>query len=695
MNGQQTALDRFLATIPYTVAALILLSILFWQAAVRKTPTLFTDEVEWAQISRAIAHTGHAARRGEPVSFKSLYTFLIAPAWWLPTTASAYTAIKYLNTIVMASTAVPVYLLARQLVSRRAAALAALGTLCTSALFYAALLIPEVLAYPVFALYAYVVVRTLSGSGRRWTIAAVVLSFVAVEVRSELIAAVAAAGLAATWLWLVGPRGRRLRSGWDRADHAGAILLLGGILVVLNRLATPHAQEWAVVTQTFRDRIWSYAFVSGSALAIGLGVLPMITGLASLWIPERRNDPRWRAFAAFLGATIVTFGLYTGVKAAYLSTFFTSRTPERNVIYLAPLLLVGTVVVFSTRRTWWPGVLAATAFVAWLVLGYGYQLGYPYFEGPGYGIAAFANRVFHWDQAHIRNALAVTIVLSLAIVTLRRYTAVLAIAVLSLAVWMTTGEITSARGSAHQASQFVANLPHPLNWVDIATHGAGTTYLGQGVRDATGVWLIEFWNRSLKHVDSLDASCCAPGPHLTPGVAKHDGTLRGDAGDPYVLADNGVRVIGTVVAKRRNLFLTKLPGHPWRLKDAVSGRDPGGWIQSDGGYAYFGPERSVGTLRVDVGRTGFCAPGAPKAHVTVTVGPVGLDAQNNPIVGRVVHRNRFVLPNCTSISHAFRVRPPVAVHVHVTPLVVPAKYGVNGDQRALGAQVAFSFSAKR
>jgi hypothetical protein len=695
VNDQRTALDRFLAAIPYAVAALVLLSILFWQAAVRKSPTLFTDELEWSQISRAIAHTGHAARRGEPVSFKSLYAFLIAPTWWLPTTASAYTAVKYLNTIVMALTAVPVYLLARQLVSQRAAALAALGTLCTSALFYAALLIPEVLAYPVFALYAYVVVRALAGAGRRWTIAAVVLSVVVVEVRSQLIAAVAAAALAATWLWLVGPRGRRLRSGWSRADHVGAILLLGLILVVLNRLATPHAQEWAKVTQNFRGRIWSYAFVGGSALAIGLGVLPMITGLASLWLPERREDPKWRAFAAFLGATIVTFGLYTGVKAAYLSTFFTSRTPERNLIYLAPLLLVGTAVFFSTRRTWWPGVLAATAFVAWLVLGYGYQLGYPYFEAPGYGIAAFANRIFHWDQPHISNALAVAIVISVAIVALRRFPAVVAVAVLAVAVWMTTGEITSARGSEHQAKQFVANMAKPLNWIDLATHSAGTTYLGQGVADDTGVWLTEFWNLSLKHVDSLDASCCAPGPHLTPGVDNPDGTLRGDSGDPYVLADNGVQVIGDVVAKRGDLLLTKLPGHPWRLKDAVSGRDPGGWIQSDGGYAYFGPERTVGTLRVDVGRTGFCPPKAPKAHVTITVGSVGLDAQNNPIVGRVVHRDRFVVPNCASISHSYRVRPPVAVHVHVTPLVVPAQYGVNNDQRALGAQVTFSFSAKQ
>lgn len=689
---ERSTLDRFLAAIPVAVVTLILLSILFWEAAARKSPTIFTDELEWAQISRAIAQTGHGARRGAPIGFKSLYAYLIAPGWWLHTTATAYAAIKYLNTVVMALTALPIYFLARLLVSRRAATIAALGTLCTSAFFYAALLLPEVLAYPFFALYAYVVVRALARSGRRWTAAAVLLSLLSVLVRTQFVAAIAAAALAAAWLWMVGPRGRRLRAGWSRADHVGAVALLVGIVIVLNRIATPHSAEWSVVTNGFTNRIWDFALVSGSALAIGLGVLPAIAGLAALWIPERRDDPQWRAFAAFLGSSVVTFGFYTGFKAAYLSTFFASRVEERNLIYLAPLLIVGTVVFFSARRTWWPGVLAATAFVAWLVLGYGYQLGYPYFEAPGYGIAAFANRVFHWDQAHIGNALLVALVVAVAIVALRRHAAVVAVAALAVAVWMCTAEITSARGSEHQAKQFVAALPKPLDWVDRATHRAGTTYLGQNVADPTGLWLIEFWNTSLRHVDSLDATAPGPGPTLTPGVQQTDGTLRGDSGTPYVLADNGVRVIGPVLVaqKRLDLYLTRVDRHPWRLRDAVYGTDSGGWIRHDGLYAYFGPETTTGTLHVDVGRAGFCAAGAPGTRVIVEVGPAGLDPQNNPKVGSVARRETFALGNCSSLTRSFRVRPPFAVHVHVTRLVIPQRYGL-GDPRALGAQVAFSF----
>src|SRR3954463_802622 len=119
--AERTALDRFLALVPVAAAALVILMILFWEAAVRKTPTIFVDELKWAQLSRAIAESGHAAQRGQAASFESLYSFLIAPCWWLPSTSDAYTAIKYVNLVVMATAAVPIYLLTRRLAGPTAA----------------------------------------------------------------------------------------------------------------------------------------------------------------------------------------------------------------------------------------------------------------------------------------------------------------------------------------------------------------------------------------------------------------------------------------------------------------------------------------------------------------------------------------------------------------------------------------------
>src|SRR5262249_19638300 len=211
----------------------------------------------------------------------------------------------------------------------------------------------------------------------------------------------------------------------------------------------------------YKGRSWRLAFEAGSALTIGLGVLPVMAGLAALWLPERKNDPVWRAFAAFTGASILTFGTYTGIKAAYLSVTFGTFVEERNLIYLAPLLLVGAVVYFSARRPSRVALGISTVVCAWLVIHYGYQLGFPYFEAPGYGIAVMANRAFAWDQPTIRLALWGTLAVSFLFCLIpfargrvaRRRTALLGLAALGVAVWGLAGEVTSARGSTQGSKQ--------------------------------------------------------------------------------------------------------------------------------------------------------------------------------------------------------------------------------------------------
>jgi hypothetical protein len=701
-DAERTTLDRFLELVPVICVALIVLMILFWEAAVRKTPTVFSDELEWSQLSRAIAATGHAARRGEPAPFKSLYAYLIAPAWWLHSTHAAYTAIKYLNAVVMSLAAIPTYLLARRLVSPAAAAAAAVLSLCTSAFFYMTLILPEVLAYPWACLCAYLSFRALSGDGRRWTAAAIVACLVAVEVRGELVCEGAALAVAALVLWLAGPRMRRLRASWSVFDYAGAALLALGALIVLNRIASSQSSEWAVTTQNWKSRIWHLGFESGSALAIGLGVLPAVAGLASLWIPERRMDSRWRAFAALLLGSIVAFGTYTGIKAAYLSITFGTYVEERNLIYLAPLLLIGACVWFQSRRGSIVSLALAATAVGWLILAYGYQLGYPYGESPGYGIAAMANRAFYWNQGDIHDALVVTLALSvlLALVPLTRRVpnvaraSVSVVAALAVGTWMLAGEVTSARGSNSGANAFVAHLPQPLDWVDVETHDQPVTYLGQALGNDDGLWLTEFWNRSIKHIWSLDGTAPGPGPTLTPDLAKPDGELRFDPGTPYVLADNGVHMVGTPLDSPTgfSLVLYRI-SHPWRLSESYYGRDPDGWIanKNDATYAYFGPITS-GVLHVDISRASFCPSNAPGTTAVVRIGPVALNEQRAPVVDHALLVRRIHVKNCSDHHIDMRVRPPVAVSVHVTQLVRATDYGIS-DDRLLG--VVFSGSVTK
>ncbi len=159
----RTRLDRVLAAIPLAGLCLLVVSFYVFEAWTRKTPWLFSDELEWSQLSRSIASTGHAARRGEPIFFKSIYACLIAPIWWIHSTQTAYNGIKYLNAVMM-SLAGDADVLPRadarhasERRSRRRCSRSRSPACRTSTS-----IIPEPLAYTWFALCCWLIVRALA-----------------------------------------------------------------------------------------------------------------------------------------------------------------------------------------------------------------------------------------------------------------------------------------------------------------------------------------------------------------------------------------------------------------------------------------------------------------------------------------------------------------------------------------------------
>ena len=139
------------------------------------------------------------------------------------------------------------------------------------------------------------------------------------------------------------------------------------------------------------------------SLAIGLGIVPLIAGLASLVRPKDEPPrPEVSALTVVTVASIVCFGVYTAVKAAYISTVFATLTVERNLIFLVPLLFAGTALFLERRRGRWWAVLAAGAFALYLVHITPYSLTqYPNYEAHGLAIIAFANRIFLWPASTI------------------------------------------------------------------------------------------------------------------------------------------------------------------------------------------------------------------------------------------------------------------------------------------------------
>jgi len=678
---------RFFAVLPAVGIAFAAITFYCVEAWTRKTPWVFTDELEWSQISRAIATTGHAARRGQPIFFKSLYAYVIAPCWWIHSTASAYAAIKYVNAVVMSLAAVPTYLLARMFVSRRAAVTVAVLSIAIPGMSYAAAIVPAVLAYPWYALCSYLIVRCLAYRGRLDYALATAACVVAGLIRWPQFATVPAAFLIALGaLWVTGPRGRALHSGWSRGDHFAAIVLGAGALILFNRVILQHEVIWQVSTQYWKNRMVDLGLKAGLAFVVGMGILPVIGGFASLRLPDRRGDPRYRGFVAYFASSILCLALYTAVKAAFLSTIFATLTEERNLIYLSPLMLLGTAMVFESRRIDWRIVAVVSLFVVWLVYDKPFQLLFPYFEAPGFAILDVFTRHFSWTVEGLRLALVLTLVVGLAAMRWRRVAGVATATALLLAAWMLTSQIATTVGSDHYADQFRSNLPTPLNWIDERVHGAPVTYLGQEIKDPNGLFLTEFWNRQVKHVDSLDGSAPGPGPTYAPNIVSIDGRLDGLDGVPYVVADNGVTLQAPVVPGGRWNQLRLYAAHgPWRLLQAEQQVYSDGWAPGWSTYTYFKPGQS-GTLEVTLSRTGFNGD-APPGHAVLTTGTVKLRNQQAVIAHRFDRRRVLVRNGTSQVVKIHVARTPVRVVLTITPTFHPDA----SDRRDLGAQVDFRF----
>ena len=91
-------------------------------------------------------------------------------------------------------------------------------------------------------------------------------------------------------------------------------------------------------------------------------------------------------------------------------------------------------------------------------------------------------------------------------------------------VWTGTAEVYAAHGESLFSERLYNSLPSPRTG-SIGRRRPIVVFLGQGVRDPNPVNLLEFWNRSLTKVWSLDGTAPGPEATTTPDLDKPDGTL--------------------------------------------------------------------------------------------------------------------------------------------------------------------------
>jgi hypothetical protein len=704
--------ERAIVAVQLVACYGFLVAVYWWQARSHGSPWLFSDEIEYTQVSRSIADSGEATLRGGPYLLRSVYPYVLAPVWWLSDTQTAYSVAKAVGVLLMSAVLFPTYWLARTLVPHWPALFAGLGAASVPAIGYSRLIVTETIAYPYAALCFLLIARALAAPLSRWTPAALLSVLAAPEIRSQfevLLPVFAVAALVV--LWLSAPA-YRLRARWGALEWAGAIALAVAFLGLAHEIATRKSFNYYLAT-TLPDRWHDFSLWPLGALAIGTGLFPALAAALVLWRPEdARTSPAYRAFAGMLVGAVAAFVLYAGIKAVYLSTVFANVIVERNLIYLAPLLFVAAAMVL-TRPTVAPvALLLGAGGLVYLVRETPYQLDhYPYSDAPGLAVLAELNRALALDGAEIESRLialvAVFAALAVVLVALRRApVAAAALASLGAAFvigWNVVGEISFGDGINDLGNRLRSGVPNPPTWVDRSVErDASVFYLGQGIADPNPVLTTEFWNRRIEYVGSLDGTAPGPGPTVPPLPYREDGATLNDPGADYVVTDSpGIDVFGTEVQRTGLWRLIKLNGR-LRLRSAVIGVYPDGWTGAEASYSRYG-RGEKGTVEITVSRAGWMGPEVG-GRVEIRIGrlaPQPEERIRNPcngdvclsqqpkIVGPVTVRRwnarsgqvkRFVVP----------VSTPFRVETRMDRTFTTRHYG-GSDSRQLGVQVAFAF----
>ncbi len=715
---KRTQTDRLLS-------AFLLLSIYIWlciiysvEALGHVTPWLFGDELELTQLTRSISDTGHAARRGVAHSPDTLYAFVMAPAWWLASTPAAYDAVKYIGVLVMASVLFPTYFLARLVVGRAWGLFAATGAAVVPALAYSSWIVEEPLAYPYAALCFFLIAKALLTKQRLWIAAALIFCGVAPAVRSELVVLPAVLVLAVLFARWSSPRSRsRRRESWSMGDWVGTIVLTAGAVFLLSGFLSHHIAQWYEVTTYWKHRMITLGLWATGSFAIGIGVIPLVGGLASLWrAPGEETTRQLRTVRSVAAAAFICFGFYTALKATYLANHFATRVEERNIVYIAPLLFIGTAIVLERRRINFLALAAAAAFALYLVVGTPYQMNVQlYSDALGLAILEQANRYLAWTPSFAQQLmLAITIGGTAALVGLRllgerrRWVpAVAAVVGLLVVGWNLTAEIAAAVGTNSISRDAATTLGKPYNWVDRIAKRKPTLYLGQGVADQDAEWLMEFWNRAIVSVGSIDGTVGGPGPAGGPNITadgmtywtadpKHPGREYAYAVEEWpcidfagqLVAKHFYRAGGKAGAGRWRLIRLTEPN---RLRAECAGISPDGWTgpTNSGYYRFSGGRR--GHIVVTVSRVGG-GPTTP-SPIHILLGTLTIDANHQPQLGRViVEKTSTIAPPQTKTFVLPAPGSRFAARVVVDDLFVPHDLNpYNGDVRQLGAMVTYRF----
>ncbi len=524
---------------------------------------VMSDELQVERLAISIADTLSPVPylRGEDVTiFSQLYPALTAPFYGFLSTPSAFDVVHIFNAVAIASAAVPVYLLARELrIPKPAATVVAAASVMTPWMVVANLLFTEPVAYPASAWAILAIHRALAEPSPPRDLLAVAALALAFLARTQLLA------LGVIYLVVVlvhsvaYPLVEAKRRDWPAAlrripaDIARgypfllAAALLGAALLVTGLVGSSLLGSYGEATSgdLLPPRIASFTLQHIDYVAVGVGVIPFVA--AAGWAFATLFRPASKGQHAFGVLMLVAVPLLSLEASSFVLRYSSSEVHDRYVMYLAPLLFLGLALFLyaDVRRSSFVGI-AAAALVFFLVAEESdYVDGADWFASP---VAVFhpvmTGRAEQLGDLLGRDSLTPTPLLQLvAIATaiglplaLRHLSRRRVIALVGLGVF------------AFSVAQSVYVFDKVLAQVHFVS---GSDWIDQRVDDDAEVglvpfefgdypprvwWNAEFWNKRVTRSYQYDVDDFTPFPSGTMEIDPRTGALT-STGVPLTLAD--------------------------------------------------------------------------------------------------------------------------------------------------------------
>jgi hypothetical protein len=574
--------------------------------------SVMTDEMLYAKLATAIADSGSPLPRVHGVLVgvvNQLYPLLLAPFFGGFSVPTAFHAAHVFNAPLMASAAIPAYLLARQVAPRAWSLAVSVLSVTVPWMVLTGVLMTESVAYPVFLWAMLACVHAIRRPGARGDLLAIAGIVLAVLARTQFVAlaVVLPVAVLADAFAFAGERGlrRRLAASAAAALRRHAVLAAGyvaaGVLAGVLAAFYSLGDALGVYSTTLHgsilpSNVWGAAAAHLDAVAIGCGLVPLLLGGG--WMLAAVARPTQRESFPFAVLGVLTIAALTVETASFDVRFGgVEIVRDRYLFYIVPLLLVGTAaaLVDARRRAVALGTAALTVFFAATV----HLLPFPvsaafWVDSParilnGWLADASGSMSTATFVALAGACLGLAVVLGFLLLP-GRVLGVIALAfLLPFTVLATRKEIDTVAAGKSSSGRPVTGPPGVvLDWVDSVLPGGATAAMIPFPQspdfglDAIFWWDVEFWNRSVGEtfVAADKEFSYAPFPNRTLTPDWSSGLVPNTASAPayvvFALNDPRFRLIGIRDAENIGLRVI-VAGRPYRVRWATRGLDTDGW----------------------------------------------------------------------------------------------------------------------